>query len=251
MKKFACLILLFLSAQSFAIAYTQVGTPVSGQAFNSLGSTVAASAFNLAAGNQVFVSIFGYDNSFSVSSVTDTAGNTYVLVDSVTDGNTGQTYIYYCTNAIANASDVVTATWGGSIPYRYIIVDQWSGGLTSGAKDSSSNKSTGAGASTSSVTSNPFTSTTTGELIYVAALVNGQGNTYVAGSGYTISLTEPVNQQLTTEYQIASGITTASISVASGSFKWNIVAGTFKPAPAPTGSTYIINNAVVNNMVLN
>lgn len=247
------LILLFLSAQSFALAWSASPvTIVSNQAFNSLANSIAAPSFNLVAGNQVFVSIFWYDTSTSVNTITDTAGNTYTLVDTVSNVNISGTALYYCTNAIANANNVVTVTWTGSNLYRYVIVDQRSGGLTSGALDSHSNLSNGnAGTNTSSITSNPVTSTTAGELIYACANVNSQNFTFVAGSGYTIALTEPVNKQFTTESQINSGITTASVSLASGSQLWNIVVGTFKPAATSTGSTYIINNAVVNNMVLN
>lgn len=207
-------------------------TIVSNEIFNVSGNSVASPSFNLVAGNQVFVSIFWYDLTFAVSTITDTAGNTYVLVDTVQNVNIGGILVYYCTNAIANSSNVVTVTWAGANFYRYIIVDQRSGGLTSGALDTHTAKETGSGGvATPSVTSNSFTATTAGELIYVAACVNSQGNTFTAGSGYTLVLTAPTNKQLTTEMQINSGVTTASITNATTSSEWGIITGTFKPAP--------------------
>ena len=92
------------------------------------GLTYASSALNVTAGNTLIVAAGGVESAFGeyVASVTDTAGNTYAKVDHIT-GAGHRVEIWYATNVIAHASNVVTATWTAAVGYRGIIVAQYVG----------------------------------------------------------------------------------------------------------------------------
>lgn len=90
--------------------------------FPASASTIPATAFVATAGN-LLVAAFWPDNG-SVSSVADTAGNTWHVA---TTGGGQQWAIYYAYNCLGHAANVVTATLSGATVSRAFMVRQFSG----------------------------------------------------------------------------------------------------------------------------
>lgn len=111
-----------------AIAY------VNGSSGSSATSSIAATAFSVTTGNAIIVCI-GTDNDpvRTVSSISDTAGNTYSSAGGYTNG-VNRIEIWFAQNITGNASNVVTITLSGSAVGR-IAVHQYSGCATSSLQD--------------------------------------------------------------------------------------------------------------------
>lgn len=92
------------------------------------GTTVSTSAFSATSGNCIAVAVSTYENTAVVSSVTDTAGNTYTRVRGDTHSFAGSQEIWVAKNITGHASNVVTATFSASVASgRRINVSQFSG----------------------------------------------------------------------------------------------------------------------------
>lgn len=214
-----------------------VGTPV-GANNDTSGTSLAAPSFNLTAGNLVVV--FARTSSSSatnITSVTDTAGNTYTALTGEADSlnSVGNARMFYTYNAIGNASDVVTMN-NGTAPFRTITVAQYSGFGTADPFDVQAGADTGNnGGSTTIGPTSAFTTTQTNELLVAAATVDNNTVSFTAGAGYTLELTN-FNSGYTD--QVVSSIqTNATASMTQDSANhWIIRVATFKAAPAPPRS---------------
>lgn len=71
------------------------------------GASVNAPAINVAAASTVFVAVALANTASAVTSITDTAGNTYTLQSGVTFSTTVRVELWAATNATANAADVI------------------------------------------------------------------------------------------------------------------------------------------------
>jgi hypothetical protein len=128
----------------------------------STGSTRATSAFSLSAGVGVAVCVRWEESGVTVSSVTDTAGNTYTRVTGSATGDGGRFVEWWvCDNAASgDASNVVTATFSSSAPFfKSVIAFQLDLAVT---VDTSAS---GIGAGANEVISSAFTTTVADALI--------------------------------------------------------------------------------------
>src|SRR5262249_38599480 len=146
------------------------------------GRTSATGSWSLTGGNAVYVGVV-WTNNVSVSSVSDTAGNTYTSTGVRADsGTTDHTEIWYAENVTGNAANVVTAHFSGSATFRRIIVHEVSGSASSGSFTA------GQGGTAVSITSPSTTSnwTTSNANAYLFA-VNGASSNLAtsAGNGFT------------------------------------------------------------------
>jgi hypothetical protein len=86
----------------------------------------------------VFVSNYTSGGFKTISSIADTAGNTYNKCGGDYGGDANQNNVcYVATNITGNASNVVTVTFSTAATYRVIAVLQYSGMATSGVYDAS------------------------------------------------------------------------------------------------------------------
>lgn len=141
-----------------------------------------------------------------------TAGsNTCTNVDNIASNTSYAIVSFYCSN-VTGAPTVFTATFtGGSASFPAIMMDEFSGVLTVSPLDGH-NGNFNAPATSTAVTSNSFTPGTNGDLIYgMVTQIGGGGDTYTAGSGFTL-LQNPGGfasewQQQTTAASIAATFT--------------------------------------------
>lgn len=87
-------------------------------------TTQAAAAFNLAAGSLVIVGARSEGNGSGITSVSDTAGNTYTALTQQGSGST-KARLFYCLSASAHATNVVTVTYGNSCEYRAVAAQSY------------------------------------------------------------------------------------------------------------------------------
>lgn len=131
-----------------------VGSPVTGQGDGG-GGSIATSAKATTSGNCLSAEVKWEETSATLTSVTDTAGNTYVIVSQGVHGNGSlRTAIAYAKNITGNASNVVTANFSDANPtWRRIIVKEWSELDTNDPlDDSDSSSGSGTSYSTPSLT---------------------------------------------------------------------------------------------------
>lgn len=148
------------------------------------GSTGTTSAFGASTttGNLIVVTIRWADfSSRSVSSVTDSAGNTYALVLTDTSSNPGLT-LYYKENITGGASVTVSCALNGADSYAWIAADEYSGLLTASALDSSWS-ATGSG--TTDLTVPSITTAQASELVFAVASQNNFA-TMSAGTDFAL-----------------------------------------------------------------
>jgi len=145
-----------------------------------VGSSNAVSfTTNTTAGNLIMVAL-DYPSTATLSSVTDSQGNSFTQAGSTLTSHLSQkTAVYYAPN-IKGGADTVTLTFTGGTTSD-IYVTEYSGLATSSPVDvQKSHTHTGSGAATS----NSATTTVPGDIIYAFCFVDsGAGCT--AGSGFT------------------------------------------------------------------
>lgn len=143
---------------------TKVGTGVTGTADAAAG-TIASAAKSTTTGNALIAVVKWEEPLVTLSSLADTAGNTWVIAGQREYGTTSEPScaVCYAANITANASNVVTATFSGATAtYRRIIVEEFSGLATSSIEDGT--EQTAEGTTTSYATAD-ITTTTTGLVV--------------------------------------------------------------------------------------
>jgi hypothetical protein len=198
-------------------------TSAVGDSAGSSVSSLATAAQNVAAGNLLAVGIRGGANSLTVSSVTDTAGNTFTQCPSARSNTTNMTDIWYAKNTTANASDVVTVTYSGSATFQGVIAEQFVGLNTTSPQDTSANGH----ATGTSVTSGSFTPAGAGEIAVVVASPSS-GAAWTNGTGYTLQTNSGTSNVQTETGYIGTGAQTASINIASSN-NMDLSVCVFKP----------------------
>lgn len=188
-------------------------------------TTVASAATSLTTGNLIVAQV---RHPGTVSSVADTAGNTYVLADNTPTASFGTKFeVWYCLNATGNASNVVTVTFSASIANRGLITAQYS--QTTGAYLLASTNKLSTGGSGVSI---PVTSVTvTDGLALCLCNVEATGTTWTAGSGMTTVTQDGSNVQYLAD-RIVSTLTTVPIAVTSSSTANKQVIGLVFSGPA-------------------
>ncbi|HEY4210838.1 MAG TPA: LysM peptidoglycan-binding domain-containing protein [Steroidobacteraceae bacterium] len=146
-------------------------------------NTVSVTFTSAQTAGHLNVIAIGWNNATStISSVTDTAGNTYTLaIGPTTASGNGRQSIYYAKNinAAAANSNTVTVTFSGSVPYPDLRATEYSGINTTSPLDVTK----GASGSSTSTSSGSVTTTNANDLIIAANYV--ANSTSAAGSGYT------------------------------------------------------------------
>ncbi|KYG66998.1 hypothetical protein AZI86_08225 [Bdellovibrio bacteriovorus] len=171
------------SASAIPISYVQN----SEQSITANSSSVATPAFSssLTAGNLMVCAIVYNSNSIQVTSVSDTAGNSYAKAVGPVTSPSGlmadwRAEVWYKENLATGTSVTVSANFGSTFnAYKRISCHEYAGIKTSGALD----QSTSAVGTTSIGSVGPITTTQANELLFVAGAVGG-GNS-MAGSGFT------------------------------------------------------------------
>lgn len=170
-----------------AIAYLGGG----GLTDDTSAATIAASFSPTVSSGSLLVAAISWSlgggGTGTVSSVTDSAGNTWTLLSQASDTtNTQGLQLAYAMNATAGAT-TVTATFSGSTSFRRITLAEYSGVATASALDTSAVKNNGVNTTAANdVTVGPITTTAAGDLIVCGVMDTANGtNTQTAGTGFT------------------------------------------------------------------
>jgi hypothetical protein len=100
-------------------------------AIDTTTTTVSSSSFSLSAGNHVVV-FLRYDGGTTTATISDTAGNTFEAMPVVGPASTLRGQMFYCFDALGDASNVVTATLGAGRTFVHLHVMQFSGDTPTG-----------------------------------------------------------------------------------------------------------------------
>lgn len=189
----------------FVPAPTGIQFVQSNSVYSSGSSVVCAYRTNNKAGSLLVLqgaSPAGY----TVSSVSDTQGNTWTKVTGATGGAAQRHEIWYAANAAAG-SNTVTASLSGSAPFFSYEVHEYSGADTSAPLDQAAlNEQTNPGLGVDAVTSGTVTTTTPGQLIFGGAALAGGSAGTIHGSGFTVR-----------EYAVGDALSEDRIQAAAGS----------------------------------
>lgn len=187
--------------------------------------------------NLVVVNIKVAAVSFVLTSVVDSAGNTYALAgwrESNVGGSPITVYQYHGVQVTGGAT-TVTVNFPGTQAIR-ICVEEFSGGMTSNATVFDKSAANNLGASGGTSASLTLAPANAGELISVFVGLTG-GGTFTAGTNYVIGTQ---NTNGTSQYRL-SGTTseTAPITWTTAiSSDWIEVAGAYIPLPTSTIKTF-------------
>lgn len=110
-------------------------------------TTISASPVVLATGGHVIVFV-RFESTATTVTLADTAGNTFTSLGQVFNTNNG-IEAFYCTSAIGNASNTVTATFAAARSFRSIVVVVLSGALSGVPTAATGTAATGTAVTTS------------------------------------------------------------------------------------------------------
>jgi len=188
-------------------------------------STSVSVAYTLAqtAGNLSVVAVGWNDTTSTVSTITDTRGNTYTLAVGPTTGTGLRQSIYFAKN-IAAGSNTVTVTFNQAAAFVDVRVLEYSGLDTANPLDVAA----GAAGTGTLANSGAVTTTSASELIFGA----GMTSTHFTGAG-----TGSTNRIITNpdadiaEDQVVNSTGTYSATAPATSSKWVMQVATFRAAP--------------------
>lgn len=226
-----------------AIAHVQTkAANTENSAHTTLALTFDSSATS---GNLIVVSVGYYPAARSITSVTDSQGNTYTAVAAVftTDaGDPHEAQIYYAKNISGGSSFQITVTYDSSLSYSGMSASEYSGLDTTAPLDAHSETSaqTAGNPLAATWTSASFTTTVADELIYVFGMSNnGAAGPLAAGSGYTMRTTSGYAGRMGAMDQIVSAtqssVTATMTDSFGGSMSYGMAVATFKIAGAGGG----------------
>jgi hypothetical protein len=223
------LALLLLSQVLFGVTYetiAKVNVAGNSDLTGTPTTTISTSApIATGSGNCILVYLSWNDNSVhpTTATITDTAGNTYVLVDSAASTDLATRMSSYVTwNTIAHASNTITATTSTNANAPLISVIQYSGVKRDG------NPADAHGGDfvpfANSYTSGAFTTTQTNEVLTSA--VRTVAGSLTAGSGYSIQQLDSsgfhaIEDQLVTTIQ--TSVTASMTGAANSSWVTGVV----------------------------
>lgn len=193
---------------------------------NTSDTTVASPAQAHVTGNLIVVGVRWYRSSAQdISSVVDTAGNTYTFISSKNDG-ADQVELWYAYNVTGNASNVVTVTFSGITSYRVVCVGEFSGAKTSATPLDQA--PAGGTATTASVTTGAFTPAEADEVSVAFSEVANIGNTWTPDTGYT-SQVQDSDTICMMQYKVGPATSSQTVTATTGSGPTKIIiAATFK-----------------------
>jgi hypothetical protein len=148
-------------------------------------TSISFAAYNQIAGHTIVVVTESYDISGHISSITDTAGNTYTGVfaaDGFTNGGSIHSQVWYAANCASNAANVITVNYSTAHDYSTAAAYDLSG-ATNIAPDA---RVTNSGASGTSAASAAYTTTVAdAALIVMASTVSAALTCTAVDSGFT------------------------------------------------------------------
>lgn len=203
------------------------------------------------AGNTNIVVVGWHDSTATVSSITDTKGNSYVIAVGPTVSSThGSETIYYASGIIAAAAsaNTVTVTFSVSASKPDIRIAEYSGLVATSALD----HAVGATGTTGTSLSSGSISTTYANDLVVGADLGGV-TTSAAGSGYTQRILTTTDKDLLEDKTVTTtGSYSATATLTSSSW-WIMQVAAFKVADvtaptAPTALTGTVASATQINL---
>lgn len=229
------------SAPRFAIArsHTSTNSDYSGTSTATPTSgTVALGTGSLAYG------CLRYFGATSVSTISDTAGNSYTVATTRAAGG-GETLVsFYKENAASYASNVVTVTMGSAVQYWSVDTVEYTGINTSSSYDQTAQNDAASGGT---VTSSSFTTTANDEVLVACSQVSAAGATWTADTGYT-SAVQDASTVTMVQDKIVSSIQTSATTTATSSNTGSpmiILVDTFKGSGSGAASPGAIINTPV------
>lgn len=148
---------------------TRVGTPLTESQDSPASSTVVTSGTkNTTTGNTLIMLVKWErsDTTSTLNSVTDTAGNTYIIRSQVqfsTISDPG-TALVYAENITGNAANAITLNFSNTPSYVRVVLEEWSGLAASSSLDGAAVTNTGNGTSFST---GDITTTTSGLVVMI------------------------------------------------------------------------------------
>ena len=232
-------------AQAATPSFVQLkyATPQTNQANVPVAYTSAQTA-----GNTNIVAIGWSDATSNITSVTDSAGNSYQLAAPIRRGTNLSQAIYYASNIKAAASNTVTVAFSASVPYADVRITEYAGIASSNPVDGTSS----ANGSGTTANSGAVTTTSSNALIFGAGMTLGSFT--APGSGFTTrAITSPDGDIV--EDRIVSATGSYSATATSTSSAWVMQVVAFRPAggsdttPPTVAITSPAANAQVNAIV--
>jgi len=205
-------------------------------------TSFSIAAYNQAAGHLIVVFTSTFEGAGTVSSVTDTAGNTYVrvLAGQGEQNNSTNVFgqIWYAKNCLGNAANVVTVNYSASITFSWCAAVDVAGADTSSPLDTSA---VNTGAASTSHTTGAYTTTSANEILFVLDMASNAGFSLNSiNNGYSVDATVLGSGGL--GHKIVSSIITAETTTvtASASVQFGTVVATFKAATITTGKGAVV-----------
>lgn len=187
---------------------------------------------NTTTGNCLIVVVNCYGVGDIVSSITDTAGNTYVKAEGQNTATNERSEIWYALNITGNAANITLVTYNGTTSYRYISVAEFSGIVTASALDDTSYNTN----STTSHTSGTMTASVNNAVII--GCLNGVGTEdYTVGTSFTTFSSDITLVYNFAEYRIISSAEDYSATCTSGTTNSTIMIGAIFKGIAETNFT--------------
>ena len=222
-----------------AIAFVQTTT-------GSANSTsIPTSAFSTATTTSKFIVVVISAGATAnvVKSITDTAGNTYTKLFSVTTGSVVGLDMWYAANIVGVSSNIVTATRSPS-GLTLIAACEYSGIATAPADVSV----TGTGASSTAAASGSTATTAVATELVVGGVGAGAlgTSTATAGSGYS-NLAQLAGSGIYVAHEskiVSSTGTQSAAFTLNASDYWVCGCATFKGVPEPIGKRITVSTAV-------
>jgi hypothetical protein len=166
------------------------------------------------------------DATSTITSVTDSAGNTYQLAAPVRRGTALSQAIYYARNikAAAAGANTVTARFSSAVPYADVRIAEYRGLDALNPFDAaSSNSGTGTAA-----TSGNVTTTSASELLVGAGMTSG---TFSGSSaGFTTRIITPIDADIVNDRLVTAVGTYSAGATQSGAANWVMQVATFRAA---------------------
>jgi outer membrane protein assembly factor BamB len=176
------------------------------------------------AGDLNVVAIGFSDSTSTITSVTDTAGNTYQLAAPLTRGSGMSQAIYYAKNinAAGPGNNAVTVRFSGAVPYPDMRVAEYAGLDAVNPFDTSASAS----GTVAAASSGNLTTSAANELIFGAGYTSG---VFTGGTnGFTARIITPFDADIAGDKSAATPGTYAATASQSGAANWVMQAAAFR-----------------------
>lgn len=216
------------------ISYTSVATGADNDGGNA--TTIATTAgLNTAIGDLIVVGTRNYNfASQVVSTITDTAGNTYSKATSTDSSALDRTEIWYTKATASHSNNIITVTFTSNTQYRNVIATKYTGAADS-PLDTTAISTT---QTTNTVTSNSFTTSQAEEVIVSFAQAASTASNWTAGGSSTERAETTYGVTMQQDWIVSSIQTGQTVSASHGSAATKtIIVATFKGTATPAAST--------------